>query len=143
MGRSIMTNRTKECWRHMVKRCNDPRHHKYHLYGARGIKVCPSWLSYENFRADMGKLPVGKTIGRINNDGDYEPANCRWETPWQQAQNRRTKGLQHNNKSGIAGVRWVPQKERWQATTSAGNQLYWGKDFFEACCARKSWEANR
>ncbi len=80
-------SRTKEffCWGGMLWRCKkDP------LYTERGIKVCERWLKFENFLADMGPIPDGKnSVDRINNDGDYEPGNCRWSDPKEQANNRR------------------------------------------------------
>ena len=66
----------------------NPKNPKWPRYGARGITVCARWLSYENFRADMGPRPAGLTIDRINNDGNYEPSNCRWATQMQQGNNR-------------------------------------------------------
>lgn len=79
------------CWRDIKARCNKSDHPGYQNYGGRGIKVCERWRdSFENFFADMGLKPFeGASIGRINNDGDYTPDNCRWETPEQQQNNRR------------------------------------------------------
>lgn len=76
-------------WRSMLNRCNRASDISYPLYGGRGIKVCERWLSYENFLADMGRRPPKTSIDRINTNGNYEPANCRWATSVQQMNNRR------------------------------------------------------
>lgn len=76
-------------WYNMRKRCQVPTNNRFQYYGGRGIKVCAKWQTFIGFLADMGVRPVGKTLDRINTDGNYEPGNCRWATPKEQAANRR------------------------------------------------------
>jgi hypothetical protein len=79
-------------WSNMRRRCRDHNHPNYKYYGGRGIEVCESWQGkngFMNFVNDMGIRPDGLSIDRINNDGNYNPANCRWATTKQQANNKR------------------------------------------------------
>jgi hypothetical protein len=80
---------TWRAWRAMVARCTVSTNASYPSYGGRGISVCPRWRQFENFLADMGDRPSGTTIDRVDNDGNYEPANCRWATREQQDSNKR------------------------------------------------------
>lgn len=77
----------------MRVRCRNPNHHGYHRYGGRGITICERWESFENFVADMGLRPPGTTLDRIDNDGNYEPGNCRWATPVEQRANQQKQVL--------------------------------------------------
>lgn len=80
-----------KAWRAMVQRCEiGPESNAYQYYAGRGISVCHQWRnSFETFFADMGPRPFGKTLDRINNDGNYEPGNCRWATMGEQRRNSR------------------------------------------------------
>ena len=74
----------------MKMRCYNEKSSGYKYYGGRGIQICDRWLeSYENFLADMGERPEGLSIDRIENDGNYEPSNCRWATVLEQNRNKR------------------------------------------------------
>lgn len=84
---------TYRSWHSMKMRCLNPKGQFYYCYGGRGIKVCERWMNFENFLADMGEKPADLSLDRINNDGNYEPGNCRWATAIQQANNtRRSRG---------------------------------------------------
>lgn len=77
-------------WRKLIQRCQNPTDIAFRRYGGRGITVCDRWSDFENFLADMGQPPPGKTLDRKNNDGPYSPDNCRWATKTEQMRNMST-----------------------------------------------------
>lgn len=85
-------------WCNMLHRCSNPNAERYADYGGRGIRVCLRWQEqpggFRNFVQDMGERPPGKTLDRKDNDGNYEPSNCRWATATEQNNNSR-----HNRRS--------------------------------------------
>ena len=128
-------------WSSMKARCNNSKHHAWKNYGGRGIRVCEHWFhSFENFLADMGERPDGLMLDRYpDNDGNYEPGNCRWGTREEQNLNRR---LHKNNISGLSGV--TRRSDKWYVQIVRNGKLHHlgvTDDFFEACCLRKSAEA--
>lgn len=84
-------DKTYHAWAHMIQRCTNVNDMSYKDYGARGIRVCKRWLRYERFLEDIGRPSApDMMLDRINNNGNYEPGNCRWSTRIQQNRNKRS-----------------------------------------------------
>lgn len=109
-------------WRGIIQRCLNHKYPRYFDWGGRGITVCDRWLSRENFVEDIlsaiGPPPVGTSLDRINNDGNYEPGNMRWATPLEQCHNQRAHKIRKTNTSGVEGVTKRCGKWRARATVS-------------------------
>ena|SRR3990167_5926337 len=123
-----------DCWIAMKARCLNPQHPEYNSYGGRGIKVSPLWVNnFELFLKDVGQKPYKySTLDRIDNDGDYEPNNCRWISIQKQQQNRRDNGI-------VVGVNFEKSRNKWRATITRFRKKYFlGRynKFEEAVSAR-------
>lgn len=95
-----------DSWIGMRNRCLNPKHPSYKHYGGRGIKVCERWMDFEKFFMDMGERKAHQSLGRVDNNGNYERKNCRWEDDYQQMNNRR-------NSCFITMYEMTMTKEQW------------------------------
>ena len=112
--------KTKQCWADMKQRCYNPNSQQYKNYGLRGIFVCTRWLeSFENFLSDMGNKPDGLTLERINTNGNYEPANCKWADSFEQARNKRTTHKFEFDGKYMTMREWAKHLGRHESTLSS------------------------
>lgn len=106
-----LANKSKEyhTWKALRGRCLNKNNKRYDDYGGRGIKICDRWLtSYENFISDMGVAPSkNHTIERTDNDGNYDPGNCRWATRYEQSLNKRSNIRITNNGITLTLSEWA------------------------------------
>lgn len=98
---------TNQCWRDMKQRCTNKNSQRWYTHGGRGITVCERWEEYDKFLLDMGLKPVGLTLERIDNDGDYSKENCRWATPKEQANNRSSCIYISHNGDTLTIAQWA------------------------------------
>ena len=143
--RNGKSSRLYGIWQQMRNRCFSPKTKSYKNYGARGIKVCDEWLKFENFQewAINNGYADDLSIDRIDNDGNYEPSNCRWADIYTQANNKRRNvyyeafGEKHTltEFSRIYGINWATLYRRvvtngWDVETALTKPLmreYYGK----------------
>lgn len=109
----------------MIQRCCDSGSKDFKNYGARGIKVCDRWLSFENFIADMGARPAGKSLNRKDNNGDYTPENCEWATLVDQARNTRANRRETHNGKTLCLAEWAELAGLKYNTLSGRLHLGW------------------
>lgn len=126
-GHAVANRKTSaySVWSSMRRRCENPNNTRYANYGGRGITVCGRWAIFENFLEDMGEPPPGLTLDRIDNNGNYDPKNCRWATRREQSHNSsNVKIITHDGKTlcirdwerslGLsAGALWHRLKNGW------------------------------
>jgi hypothetical protein len=121
-------------WKSMLARCSKPAHHAYADYGGRGISVCSKWQTFEGFISDVGAPPPGKTLDRIDNDGNYEPGNVQWTTRTAQNRNRRTSVLTIDLVNEIRG-----RYEHGEGPTSIARRMGLTRENVGAVVRRKTW----
>jgi len=139
----LSKTRLHKTWRGIIQRCNNKKNTRFKYYGGRGIIICDEWLN--NFKSFYDwSIKNGYsddlTIDRINNDGNYEPGNCRWITMLEQCHNR---GLHPKNKSGCSGVTFAKDRNKWRASITINyKKINLGsfKNIDDAIIARKQAE---
>lgn len=125
-------------WRSMIKRCTQPIDIAYRRYGGRGIQVCDRWHDIESFIADMGPRPSRQhSIERDDNDGDYEPGNCRWATHFEQQNNRRNNKLITINGVTQTVAQWERQMGLARGVMGARLRLGWSPE--KAASVPQKW----
>lgn len=131
-------------WAGMIQRCTNPSNPNYPNWGGRGISVCDRWrctsprgTGFKNFVADMGMRPNGLTLDRINNNGNYEPDNCRWATRKQQYENSRN-GSRAGIEAAINARKSMTHCKRGHEYTPENTYIHHGCRSCKTC--RAAWD---
>jgi len=126
-------------WRAMIRRCTVPTDKDYPRWGGRGIKVCPEWMDYTKFAADMGEPEGDETLDRVDPYGDYTKENCRWAGIKTQNRNVRVRA---ESKTGVIGVS-LTYNNKYMAKVTVGKRSFYSAVYDsleEAAAARKELE---
>lgn len=130
-------------WQSMLARCRYTHRDTANKHIGRGISVCDRWReSYQAFLEDMGDRPIGTTLDRIDNNGDYEPSNCKWSTPIEQARNRRNAKLTFDSALEVALARLSGEPatsiaKRFGISESLPREIAKGRTWKDALAAAK------
>lgn len=121
---NMYNHRIYRIYQNIRARCLNSKGRDFASYGGRGIKICDEWLndfmSFYNWAIENG-YQDNLSIDRIDNNGNYEPSNCRWTT--QSVQSRNTRKLFSHNKSGFRGAFWRKDKNKWNAKITVNNKI--------------------
>lgn len=118
----LTSSRVYVIWKSMHQRCRNPNAHGHENYGGRGIRICERWNIFENFLEDMGHPPSRHSLERMDNNGHYEPDNCRWATQTDQLNNRRTNHVLEAFGKSQTLTQW--SREYGIPTTTLKNRIY-------------------
>ncbi len=122
----------------MLARCDRPATRAFRWYGARGISVCERWRDFSSFLADMGERPDGMSLDRVDSNGNYEQANCRWSSARTQGRNKRTTKLTWDLAEEIRG-----RCEHGESRLSVAKRMGVSKASVEKIIAGKNWSHGR
>lgn len=124
MAKTHGMSKTREyrTWASIRQRCQNPNNPAYSYYGGRGIGLCDKWQTFESFYADVGNIPPGMTLDRIDNDRGYEPSNIRFATRQEQSANRRSVKLITIDDTTKTATEWV--KDGLISRGTFNNRLY-------------------
>ncbi len=117
-------------WCRIINRCESPTNSRFSYYGGRGIKICRRWRhSFDNFISDMGRKPFPRaSIDRIDNNGNYEPSNCRWANQTQQNNNKRNSVRLTFNGKTMTVAEWARERGVLQNALYARLRIGWSDE---------------